>query len=236
MTTIINRRETDPDDSDRLRRRADIRAEAATLQFQKDRIPVLETTLSESHQRVEVATNAHAATCDPLQKELKTLEAQAVERIQQRQPADEAADARRAEILREIADANATLEAVVEAEKVCRAPTEREVWRLRNEVLDPKAVLSRLGQPPLANPKLLAEQHVANERVRWLRARQHAAEKARAIQRSNVEEIRADRITGDLEAKMRRLAGWEAEVTAAAGELVAALGEAETVHKEMIDE
>ena len=233
MTEIINH---DSADAERLRRRAAVRTEAAALQFEKDRIPVLETTLVKSNQRAELATDAHAAVCGPLQSELSTLESEAVARIQRREPPDETADGRRAEILREIAGENTRLETIVETEKTLRAPSEREIWRLKNRVLDPKAVLVRLAQPSLANPSLLVKTHVAGQATRFASARLDHARQALRVHQANVDGLRRGRITGDLSAEMFHIQKWEAEV-AAAGEAVGeAMANVQKIHREIVNE
>ncbi|NLS96619.1 MAG: hypothetical protein GXX96_31170 [Planctomycetaceae bacterium] len=235
-TTIINKRTTDADDAERLRKRADVREKAFRLQLEKDKIGPLEAVLTDSFARVETATDAHAAVCGPLQTELNILEAAAVERIQQRQPPDAIDDARRVQILREITSENATLEAVVEAEKTFRAPTERQIWELKNQVTDPNAILLRLGQHPYASPKLLGELHVAQQRIKWLRARQQAAERSLKIHTYNRDEIQAKRSHGDLAASLRHIANWTAEIEAVGSELADAMTSADSVHKQLLNE
>ncbi|NLS92473.1 MAG: hypothetical protein GXX96_09945 [Planctomycetaceae bacterium] len=241
-TTIIDRRHsagetTDPEvEHERMARRRAVRAEAAKLKFEKDKLIPLEAVVAESHQRVEAATELHQTACVPLQAELETLEVEAVERIANRKKPDPKADQRRADILRELAAENAKLEQVVETEKHLRAPTEREIWRLRNRVTDPAAVLGRLAQPPAASPELLAELHVARERIKWLRARQAAAEKTLRICQFNATEIEAKRITGDLSIWRGKTLAWEHELAAVGDELASAMAEAEKIHKSMLDE
>lgn len=231
MTEIV-----DHHDTERLARRRAIRSEAAKLQFEKDKIPVLEATLADSHQRVEVATDAHTATCAPLQLELSTLESEAVARIGRREPPDETADGRRAELLREITDENGRLETIVEAEKVCRAPTEREVWKLRNEVLDPKAVLSRLGQPALASPSLLLAAHCASQATRFASARREHARRSLKLHEANVGGLRCGQITGNLTAELFHVSKWEAEVAAAGAAVGEAIAEGQRIHKAILAE
>jgi hypothetical protein len=88
----------------------------------------------------------------------------------------------------------------------------------------------------LASPRLLAEQHVCRQRVQWLEARRKAAKKALEINQYNVAQLTAGRMFGDLAAATARVAAWEREVAAVAGEIAAALAEQERIHQALLDE
>lgn len=115
---LTERTPRDPDDvaeskeerAARHERRRECRerlARAEQLQAEK---AVLDERMRFLDELWRAAIEEHDRTVKPLQAELAELESEAVERIRQHKPADDAAEKRRAELLREIADANATLE------------------------------------------------------------------------------------------------------------------------------
>ncbi|MBN2577644.1 MAG: hypothetical protein JXB10_01455 [Pirellulales bacterium] len=235
-TEIINKRTTDPDDSERLARRRSIREQAARRDLELQPAVLAEADVKASERRCDELAEQHAMATAPWQSELSALEERAIARIGQRKPVNSEEDERRAELTKLISSATADLERAIAAEREIQAVARQKARRIRQGHPPSDTILAALAKPPLASPRLLAEQHVARERAKWLRVRQQAAEKSLRIQTYNATEIRADRMSGDLDAVLARVAAWEAELSAVTEEMTAALAEGEKIHQRLIDE
>lgn len=150
-------------DCDRMRQRAGIRADMARAQLLREQADALDAEVARLRGKIEDAVIAHGAICGPLQAELATLENQAIERIKTRQEADPAADARRAEILGEIARQNTTLKAIRDTQSKLALPLEGDAQRIRMDAAQlPNE--SYLARPGIGCPKLLLQYTVFKKR------------------------------------------------------------------------
>jgi len=235
-TRIINRRQSDPDDSDRQRRRAQVREMAARRDMELQPALLAEADIEQSKRRADEAADKHQRQTAPLQLELQDLEQRAIQRIGRREAPDAAEDERRAELLAELREANHDLERTLEKERNCQADFARKARRLREGRPPGYTILMDLAKPPLASPRLLAAQHVCRERIKWLEARKSAAQRALRICQHNAEEIRADRMSGDLSVWTWKVAAWEAELAAVGQELGEAVAAQEQNSRELLDE
>jgi len=213
-----------------------VREQAARRDLELQPAVLAEQDIRASESRCDALADQHQQTCQPWQTELAELEQTAISRIGQREPPDTEQDARRAELTRWINQATSDLETAIATEHELQAIARRKARLIRQGKPPGYTILAQLSKPPLASPQLLAEQHVAKERTKWLRARQQAAEKALKIQKYNVEAIQENRIYGDLQAKQRRLEHWQAELEAVGEELAEAMVQAEQAHQALLDE
>ncbi|NLS92850.1 MAG: hypothetical protein GXX96_11910 [Planctomycetaceae bacterium] len=241
-TTIIDRRCTadpvdDPQaDVDRHARRRAVREASARRDLHLQAALLAEADVKASEARCDQLADDHQRLCSPWQAELGELEAKAIARIGRREPPDAEEDERRGELAKLIATATSELEAAIALEREVQGVARRKARKIREGHPPGVLILAALGKLPLANPRLLAELHVAQQRVKWLSARKSSAEKSAKIHRYNADEIQAKRAHGDLAASLRHVANWTAEIEAVGSELAAALTEAERVHRAMIDE
>jgi hypothetical protein len=235
-TTIVNKRGFDADDTERLSRRRSLREQAAQRDIELLPARLAEQDIEASRVRRDEAADQHSIATQPLQEELGRLEEAAISRIGRREPPDAEADARRAELTQLIAAATAELEAIIRREREIQSIARRKARKIREGRPPADVLLMKLAQGPLASPRLLAEQHVCRQRVQWLEARRKAAKKALEINQYNVAQLTAGRMFGDLAAATARVAAWEREVAAVAGEIAAALAEQERIHQALLDE
>lgn len=235
-TTIINKRGHDPTDSERMARRRAVREQAARRDAELLPAVLAEADIAASENRCDQAADEHATNTAPLQIELSELEAAAIVRIADRLPADSERDARRAELVGLIAEATVELEVVVAREREIQGVARQKARRIRQGHPPPDTILAALAKPPAASPRLLAEAHVARERVRWLQARRQAAEKALKIHAFNAAEIRGGRTSGDLGVFLGKVAAWERERDAVGQELAEAMTEGQRVYQEILAE
>ncbi|HUT91572.1 MAG TPA: hypothetical protein VMY37_18890 [Thermoguttaceae bacterium] len=234
--TIVNKRGHDPDDSERLAHRRSIRLAAAKRDLELAPARLAEADIAASELRVDAAADEHSTACAPLQEELAALEQAAIGRVADRLPANAEEDARRAELIGEIGVLTTTLEAAVAAERKIQSSLLAKVQYIRQGHLPPDTILAALSRPPLANPRLLAELFVSRERIKWLRARAKAAEKALDRLRFSVGEIKAGRMAENLGFFLGKVYEWELEGGAVAKEIAAATSEGQRVHSEILDE
>ncbi len=236
MTEIVNKRSFDADDSERQRRRADVREAAARDELTLAPIGLWQADIESSRRRADEAADAHTAGCVPWQAELTELEQAAIARIGQRQPADETADAQRAELLALINESNKTLEAAVARENDVQGELRQRIRRLQTGITQPSITLQRLAQPPAASPRLLVAMFITQQRTAHATARVAAAKTGLKITESNLDAIRRHVVSGDLNIHSHKQTCWQAELAAAESEVVAAQAEGREVHRALIDE
>ena len=227
---------TDDLHTDRLTHRRAIREAAAQREMELLPAILAEGDIRLSEGRCDQAADEHATATAPLQTELSDLETAAVARIADRLPANAEEDARRAELTTEIAEATGELEVVAQAERKIQQSLLAKVQYIRQGLLPPDTILAALSRPPLANPRLLAELFVSRERLKWLRARAKAAEKALDRLHFSVAEIRAGRMTDNLGFFLGKVYEWELERDTAGRELSEATAEGQRVQREIFDE
>jgi hypothetical protein len=158
----------------RLERRSSTRAQIAAGQLLREKIAALDSEITRLDDVVRAAADTHSAVCLPLQSELAALEADAVARIQQRVEPDAAADARRREILAEIQRQNSALEQARLQQEQLKAPLLQQRLRLEMEAGSMPTNATLAGRT-LGNPRLLREQFVIGERLRWLTSQRNYA-------------------------------------------------------------
>ena len=221
---------------ERLARRQAIRQKMAKAEMTETRLSLLATELAKVDEQKETAADLHQAVCTPLQAELETLEAEAVQRITDRQTPDQAADKRRSEIVVEIAEHNQELEEAVSLAKVRKKPLNREIQKLKAGHMSPKVLQLELGKDHTADPALLVQRFVNSRSVQFATARVNSARKSLKICRYNHEEIEARRMSGDAAACQRRIDNWTAEISDAERIVAESNREGERIHTEMLNE
>lgn len=243
MTTkFIDRRnpaapETDPAvEAERMERRRAVCRMAARRDLELEPALLAEADVKASEARCDQLADEHAKTCGVWQTELAELEQRAIERIGRREPPDTDEDARRAELAKLIATATADLEKAIAAEREIQAIARRTARKIREGRPPSSTILMALTRPPLVNSRLLGQEFVFREKIKWLKARQNAAEKTLKICRYNVSEIAAGRMSGVLSVWTGKSAAWECELQAVGSEIASTLAEAENLHRRMIDE
>lgn len=236
MTKILDLRQTDPDDSDRQRRRQQIREQAARRDLELQPALVWEADIRASQARCDAAADRHATATAPWQSELKDLEARAIARIGRREEPDADEDQRRAELIGLIAEATRDLETTVNREREIQAALSHKANRLRMGHPSGYTILGALAQPPLASPALLVKLHVAQQRTAAATGRIARAQAALKIAEYNLDGVRRGVISGELSVYEHKKACWEAELEAAQREQADAQREGEAIHRAMIDE
>ena len=241
-TSIIDRRHSakpgpDPEaETERMRRRRAVRESAARRDIELRPALLAEKDVRDSEARCDELADSHQRVCQPWQNELTELEELAVKRIGAREPPNTEEDARRGELARLIAAATADLEKAVADEAAIQSIARRKARKTREGKPPSDTILMALAKPPLANPALLGEQFVRGEQLKWLKARQQAAEKTLKICQYNLNEIRAKRMSGDVAVWQGKVSSWEAEVGAVGNEITIALAESDKAYREMIEE
>ena len=223
-------------DTERLRRRADVREQAARRDLELQPAILAEQDIRDSESRCDGLAADHQTLCQPWQDELAALEKTAISRIGRHEPPNAEEDERRAELTKLIAAATGDLEKAIAAEREVQGVARRKA-RLARQGRPPSGViLMKLAQPPLACPRLLAESHVCKQRAKWAEARKKAAEKSLEIHRYNERETAAGRMSGDMQSIQRKIAFWQAECDAVEAEQATARAESERIYRTMIDE
>ena len=231
LTTNTNQLERD-----RLARRAAVRQKMAAATMTEEHIGLQGGELNRIDGEVDQAADAHQTACSVLQVELTALEEQAVARITDRQPRNEAEDNRRAEIVAEIAAHNGELETVIQRAKAMRKPILREIAKLKEGHMSPKVLALELAKDNTADPELLVERFVNSRTGTYAAARADTARKSLKITSYNLQEITAHRMSGDLAACRRHVAQWQAEIEAAAKVAAESNREGERIHQAMVAE
>jgi hypothetical protein len=186
MTTIVEkvRRSVEtvthgPTEAHRLAMRRSIREEIAAGEVEGRTIKLLRAELAKIDGKADLAADAHAATCEPLQAELREIEARMKSRLTDRQPIDARDETRHVEIVGAIQKANGVLQVAVAAVEAEREDLAKEISR-RNLAWchNPKQVLqNKLAAPPLANRALYDEYLVCRSSLKWAHARETSATK-----------------------------------------------------------
>lgn len=241
-TKYIDRRHSatpDPDhevETERQARRRAVREAAAKRDLELQPALLAEADVKASEARCDALADEHQRLCAPLQDELALLETRAIQRVGRREPPDVEEDARRVELAKLIADATSDLEKAVTAEHELQTDRRRTARRIRQGKPPAETLLLALAQPPLVDPKLLGEQFVLREKIKWLKARQNAAEKTLKICQLNATEIRKGTTSGDASLWQGKCEAWEGELAAVGSEIAEALAEGKALHQAMIDE
>lgn len=152
-------------EKERLARRAEIRRQIAERDKLMVRVSDLEAQLRELDKRADQAAEKHAAAAEPIQRKLES-----------------ASGTQRTKLLSELTTVNLDLERELEGIGRTRNPLIREHRETRSSA----AALpteNRLAGADLASPKLLAEKHAGECRLRMAQARvEHARDQLEVLE------------------------------------------------------
>lgn len=172
----------------RVAARREIRKQLAMTELAQRRLEEITAEVAELNRLADEAADQHTATCEPLQSELEQVEARILSRLADREPADPSDDARRAELLDLIAQANDSLEATLSTLKKRRAKLDAEqrekgLGRISGTR---QSLQSQLCHPGIADPELVAQLHAAKDAAEWASRRYREAKKNLQLAQTDV--------------------------------------------------
>ena len=225
-------------EAERLAKRASVRRQIAKLQVEQSRIRDLNAVIAKVNAQTDSASDEHQAACLPLQSELAELESKQIERLANRQPADPAEDARRAEIVAKIGEHNRQLELVIEANKSTVAGIHKQIseitqagqHRQENETTLRNRLAGELATEPQRDRQWLLQQ-----RIRFANARYDAAKRTAEDIAGVLAPDQNGRIKGDIGILRERLRRWKLEELDACQQRDEAVAESEALRRECID-
>lgn len=222
----------------RMAARREQRKRMAVCERAQLRVNELDAELRNLDARADEAADVHRERTAPVQEELATIEEKILAAMSGREPIDPAVELRRTQLLQLVSDANHDLELNLAALKELRKPVEQQRDKSRMETTELTAMRNKLAQPPLADPSLLVEQFVAQQRAAAMQSWERNA-------RSTFERVESELAAAkrrkqqepDLLAILEgRFARWNATVLAAAQQSFDAIKECDQFYQQMIGE
>lgn len=211
-------------EDNRVYEREVIRQELAGLVLTEQRIKELTKQIQELESRADEAAARHCEICQPIQKQLTTIELRIVNRLANREPVDAADESERSQLVKQISAANETLKRETQLVQGLVKPLKTQLSQLNpGHVSGQRIVLeNRLAGQSAGNPELLAQLFVAKRSLDIAADRERTAkEKLSAyeadLQRMHAEaaSTRRDIAADSLRLTHRRIADWKLELTTA---------------------
>ena len=168
---------TDPAEveAERLERRLSRKKYVGNQRLQILKAVALDDRIRLLSVRIEEAAGDHQAACQPTQQRLEKLESELSDLLAARKPLPLELQAKRTELLTSILDQNGVLETRIAAIKNEQWKLEQESTALKQSAKDVTSVENELASFPLANEKLLLEQHALSQAAKFLELRLKSA-------------------------------------------------------------
>lgn len=190
ITNVING--NDPADRKPLQRT--FREELARLGLGQRKVDELAVRIAGFDQRADAAATKHSAICLPLQDELRQVEKRIIGNVADRLPADPADEARRIELVNQLAAENETLAREIRAIDEMRETVRNERETLRNSLPPRNVIESKLCGEDVADEALLDQMVVAGGALKYQIARVEAAREKLDRAKSKMQEMRQESI------------------------------------------
>ena len=234
----ITRRTTGPasyldrSEETRLAERQRLRVEIATREIKIRRMKELQQEVSAIDRAADAAADKHAATCEPIQRELSDICREQAVDLATNKKENAKLETRRRELLDDLAAANEILEAAIAKSKGAKKYVLPELAALTLEIADGAALESQLQRTAP-----LADQAAAWAGKRALRFASERLAAAQQNHRSAAHELRVaqdDPNRYDLIQFVRRELEWGAEVSSAQRMLDAAKLEHDAAQRKLM--
>ena len=220
-------------DEERAARRAELKRRIAERNVQKKQITALRSHLAAIHAKTDDAANQHRISCEPLQTELKAIDAAQVAAIMDGQPNNPTHDERRLEIIGEIGRHNEMLEATSQTNERLAENIEIQIAELGSTISKTVSLENELART--ADRALHDRNAVLKSRIRWADRRWKAAVAALQNCEANLKAARHHR--------PRAVHGYETlleahnrEVTDAQSQVAESTTAMDALRRQMLDE
>lgn len=224
------------DETERKRRRQDVRERIAEIEILRMQIADVDREIAALDQRLDAAVEKHQSETTPAQSALAELVATIKEKLALREKLPAEIEKRRRTRLAEVAEANERLTEEKAAIERLRSPLVQERQRLQLQCGELDVLRNALGGQALADPGLFAKRFAGEQSETWAsRRHKHAANEAdtwRHRERAALERRESE----NAEIYRRRADRWAVERDAAAEALAAAKREAEKFRQQVVDE
>lgn len=195
-------------EEERLAFRGELKQALAEMATTKAKIEELRETLAGLRSGSDAAVDAHQAKTQPLQEELRGLDAARVEAVANGKKPPAKDDARRDEILSQIDAANRELEAATNEAARTRQAIKSRIDELIGGLINFSTYQNQLGK--LASPEALGRCDALADRVQWTTQRLRAVNERVKL---NTEQADTAKRSGDdhlLQLYRARLRKWQA--------------------------
>lgn len=224
-------------DSDRLRQRAAIRRELGAVEVVELKVRELTAAIEASDRRRESSADEHGRTCRPIQERLQAIEAEMTTAFAAGKQVSKAIETERKDLLRQLAEANETLERECTIQKQLVIPLRKERENLQVSVAGQKTILqNKLASPPLGRRDLLDAIELAKKDSDWAQPRLRAAEQHIALNTERIEQATREREPGHAATYAGRLRIWKLEAEHVQRLMSGAQREIDRLRKIAIDE